>query len=223
MLDSNAYSILVPEYDAVYIDIAKVASSSIKSRLASILNLPQENNDPHTTTFERPTTPDASLPTAYPGLFSFAFVRNPWDRLVSCYRDKILGQAKDFTAFNEDGVAHCLAGFDAFYADMSFEAFIAAVCSIDDDDADEHCRAQSAFITNVNGEISVDFVGRFETLSDDFNTVANKLRWSLGSPLPRLQSTPRTDYREYYNAETTRLVEQRFLNDITLFDYQFSR
>lgn len=34
------------------------------------------------------------------------YFRNPWDRLVSCYRDKIGGEVDDFTDFSASGVAH---------------------------------------------------------------------------------------------------------------------
>lgn len=221
--DPGRTAVWLEASSAVYVEVPKVACSSIKIALASLLgmDLRPSGGDPHKARFPEPPVRQPG-PTLYPGLFSFAFVRNPWDRLVSCYRDKILGEVRDFTALDPvRGVAFCLARFDDFRPGMSFEAFVRAVSAIFDQEADEHFRSQHSFVTNAAGKLAVDYVGRFETLDRDFRRVCEK----LGRPdlkLPVVQAAnPRRRYTEYHTPETRDLVSERFREDIRLFEYTF--
>lgn len=225
-MSGQEFSIFLKPYNAVYIDIAKVASSSLKATFASILglDLDRTGGNPHEVEFPRPPECSHAGPGGrqYPGLYTFAFVRNPWDRLVSCYRDKIQGQVADFTLLSPSGVARCLARFDVFSANMSFEEFAYAVASIPDADADEHFRSQHKFLTNDRGEIAVDFVGRYENLEADFRYVAERIGLPKGINLPRLQANPQAiHYTDYYTPETRDVVATRFAQDILLFSYNF--
>ena len=215
------FSIFLEPYAAVYIDIAKVASSTLKATFASLLELNADGN-PHEVQFPRtPETGDAGT-QLYPGLYTFAFVRNPWDRLVSCYRDKIRGEVDDFTNFSESGVAHCLARFDAFSANMSFEQFVRAVASIPDTEADEHFRSQYDYLTNEAGDIAADFIGRYENLASDFQHVAQAIGLPSNINLPRLQAAAKPiDYTEFFKPDTRNIVATRFARDVELFSYQF--
>lgn len=216
------FSIYLEQYRAVYIDIAKVASSSIKATLASVLEVEIPGGNPHEIEFPRPPTSAPTDDRIYPNLYSFAFVRNPWDRLVSCYRDKIAAEVPDFTGFADSGVAHCLVRFGVFKAGMSFSDFVHAVASIPDQEADEHFRPQSEYVTNTAGLIAIDYVGRYEKLADDFSVVARHIGLPEGTLLPHLQAAPQKDYAAYYTPETRALVETRYARDVELFNYRFS-
>jgi hypothetical protein len=148
-------------------------------------------------------------------------VRNPWDRLVSCYRDKIRGEVTDFTGIAESGVAHCLERFDVFKADMSFREFVHAVALIPDEDADEHFRSQADYVTNSSGEVAIDFVGRYENLDNDFAQVAYEIGLPPETKLPRLQVAPKRVHADYYSSETRVLMGKRYARDIDLFEYRF--
>jgi chondroitin 4-sulfotransferase 11 len=220
--DERRTAVLLEAYAAVYVEVPKVACSSIKIALASLLgiDLAVARGNPHRVHFPEPRSQPG--PALYPRLFAFAFVRNPFDRLVSCYRDKIVGEAPDFTAFHPTrGVAHCLARFDAFRAGMSFDDFVRAVAAIPDEEADDHFRSQHTFVTNACGTIAIDFVGRFETLAHDFRRVGER----VGLPsltLPHVQgaTTPKR-YLEYYSEQTRNIVASRFDEDLKLFGYVF--
>jgi chondroitin 4-sulfotransferase 11 len=218
-------AVLLSAQGAVYIEVPKVACSSIKITLASLLGIDLEavGGDPHKVHFPAPASCQSG-PTLYPGLFTFAFVRNPWDRLVSCYRDKILGEAPDFTSFHPArGVACCLARFDVFRAGMSFDEFVKAVAAVPDKEADDHFRSQHTFVTNTLGGVGVDFVGRFETLGRDFQRVCEKLGLpSLTLPHVQAASTARR-YTQYYTLRTRSRVASRFRDNVSLFGYQFGR
>lgn len=226
-------SSIVPEivislapWNAAWIEVPKVACSSLKAAFAGLLDidLASFGGDPHQApmpALELPAVIDGAL---VPGVFAFAFVRNPWDRLVSCYRDKIGGEVDDFTHFTQrPGVADCLARFPAFTAGMSFAAFIEAVTGIDDQEADPHFRSQHTFVTDASGQIAIDYVGRFETLAADVEVVCR--RTGIPRPvLPQLQrAAQRVDYRDYYTPRSRQLVAQRFAADLELFGYSFSR
>lgn len=222
----NAFSIYLERYDAVYIDIAKVASSSLKATFASLLDLDLApvGGNPHEVEFPHPPGPLQQGDRLYPGLYTFAFVRNPWDRLVSCYRDKIGGEVGDFTNFSkEKGVANCLARFDAFTANMSFDEFAHAVASIPDAESDEHFLSQHIYLTNGSGRVAADFIGRYENLASDFQRVAGAIGYPSSITLPTLQAAPlRVNYAEYYTPTTQRAVGERYAQDIELFSYKFS-
>jgi chondroitin 4-sulfotransferase 11 len=220
-MSGHDYSIALPSYQAVYIDIAKVASSSIKAYLAGVLEIETDTGNPHDIDFPRPPCPDRAGPRFYPGLYTFAFVRNPWDRLVSCYRDKIGGEAQGFTEFADNGVAFCLSGFDAFSANMSFTEFVHAVAAIPDEQADEHFRSQADYLTNSRGSLAVDFVGRYDNLANDLRRVVNQLDLPDDIALPRLQAAPSASYLDFYNPETQALIAQRYARDIALFAFSF--
>ncbi len=217
-------SVLLERYRAVYVEVPKVACTSLKVALAELLGIDLDGSggDPHRATFPSAASSRDAHGPHFQGLFAFAFVRNPWDRLVSCYRDKIAGEVDGFTRFTlRPGVADCLAGFDAFVAGMSFEDFVSAVASIPDAEADGHFRSQHTFVTSGAREIAIDFVGRYETLPLDLERVRKR----IGLPdidLPRLQAAPRrVDYRDYYTTHTCRVVADRFHEDIELFEYEF--
>ena len=220
-LAAHDHSVLLRPFGAVYIDIAKVASSSIKAMLAAHLDLGKSDGNPHEIDFPRPEPGDPTGERLYGDLYTFAFVRNPWDRLVSCYRDKIRREVRGFTGFAESGVAHCLARFESFSPDMSFADFVQAVAAIPDQDADEHFRSQSDYVTNASGVVAVDFIGRFEALEQDFAAVARRIGLPVVYRLPRLQAAPANAYQDYYNPETRKIVEQRYARDVELFHYEF--
>lgn len=222
---ATGVAILLKAQAAVYVEVPKVACSSIKIALAGLsgIDLTTVAGDPHKVRF--PTaTPSQTGSALYPGFYSFAFVRNPWDRLVSCYRDKILGQASDFTLFDPTrGIAQCLTRFDIFQAGMPFDQFVDAVAGIPDDEADDHFRSQHTFVTNTLGDIGVDLVGRFERLASDFQRVCQTL--GLPSlPLPLTQAVrPHKNYMQYYTLRTRGIVASRFREDVRLFAYEFGR
>lgn len=215
--------ILLERHAAVYIEIPKVACTSIKTALAGLAGVNLETGgNPHDAVWPAPPAGPAESGRLFPGLFAFAFVRNPWDRLVSCYRDKIGGEVDGYTYFTvRPGVANCLARFDAFVAGMSFAEFVRAVASIGDEEADAHFRSQHTFVTDAAGNLAIDFVGRYEQLADDFRTVGR----AIGLPpieLPRLQAVRRPEkYAAFYTEETRQIVGQRFRRDVEMFGYRF--
>ena len=218
------FSILLEPWRAVYIDIAKVASSSLKAIFAALLALDLDavDGNPHELRFPVAPSFNSQGDRLYPDYYSFGFVRNPWDRIVSVYRDKIRGETVGFTRFSASGIAHCLDRFDAFKANMSFVDFVYAVSSIPDNMADEHFRSQIDYLTSTSGEIAVDFVGRYENLAFDFRQVAEAIGLPANISLPRLQTARRViHYEEFYTSETRDIVARRFAHDIDRFSYQF--
>jgi hypothetical protein len=156
----------------------------------------------------------------YSDYFKFCFVRNPFDRVLSCYLHKFK-QGKDREeGFERNGVYLPFAQYGLFHADTSFGEFVRGISDIDDTDADAHFRSQHAFIRDGQQEIPMDFIGRLETLGADVSHIAGR----LGFRHVRLHHMERTDhagYRRYYDAETRKLVKRRYAEDLERFGYEF--
>ena len=134
----------------------------------------------------------------YDSLFKFAFVRNPWDRLVSRY-------------------AHLLRS-----KDRRRHEFISRLEKFEDFLKWEIQRGsafQHSYITDERGNQIVDFVGHYERLQEDFATVCARLK--LQAALPHANVSEHRDYRTYYTPETRAFVAKQFQRDIELFGYNF--
>ena len=143
----------------------------------------------------------------FASLFKFAFVRNPWDLQVSSYHHLRRERPQ------------LLAGHD------SFEAFLRHKL----DPARPHqyhldtvMTLQRDHVVDLHGRVLTDFTGRYERLSDDWETICRRIGVAP-PPLPhkRRAADRQSDYRRYYDDATAELVARHFAPDIELFGYRF--
>ena len=150
----------------------------------------------------------------YDSYFKFAFVRNPWSRVVSCWKNKIV----DRHLAPPDGVVRWRGLPDAQLQQLeSFSGFVSYVESLSIDTCDIHLRSQSKLI-DLN---HIDFLGRYENMEQDMEEVFV----SLGLParaLPKInQSTGGETYRDHYDADLIERVARIYRRDIQIFGYTF--
>jgi hypothetical protein len=134
----------------------------------------------------------------YDNFFKFAFVRNPWDWQVSLYQYMLTNKGH-----HQHSIIAAMKDFDEYL-----------VWRVTEDK-----KLQKDFITSANGDVIVDFVGRYERLTEDFHHVCKVL--GLDASLPHLNKSSHREYKSYYNAETRRIVEEHFREDTELFGYTF--
>ena len=130
-------------------------------------------------------------------LFKFAFVRNPWDLLVSLY---------SFIP-NRPTNRHSTR-----VAAMSFAAFV-------DEWTLRPEISQKSFLCDRTGKCLMDYVGRFENLTDDYAEICRRI--GITADLGHFNSSRRVDYREMYSPELKSLVASRLAEDIEMFGYEF--
>jgi len=135
--------------------------------------------------------------------YRFAFVRNPWEKMVSIYSNTdpnliMQAQAQGIELNN-----------------LEFPVFIERIAKIQH----IHLLAQYDFIYDKSGKCLVDFVGRFEHLKDDFETLCQTLKRDI--QLPHHNASQHKPYQAYYTEETQAWVAERYQKDIEVFAYQF--
>ena len=198
-------AILVPELKLGFVPTPKVANRSMKIAIASYTGM-QWQGDIHHAPWH--FTPLALLRDN--DYFRFGFVRNPLDRLLSCYAQKIVYHQREL------GMPSLLWRYGkTFDKNMTFAEFVEAVAKIPDRVSDIHFRSQHTFFYHRK-KLMVDFVGRFEQLEQDWNL----LRQKFGLPgLPHQNRSSHVDYRQAYTAELAAIAARRYERDIDLFDY----
>jgi len=140
-------------------------------------------------------------------LFKFAFVRNPWDLQVSSFhhirreRPHYLGGHEDFESFLRWKLDPERPY--QYHVDTSIER-------------------QSDYLIDLQGQVVVNFIGRYERLDADFAEACRQIGISTPALPHRRQSSDRArDYRSYYTAETAELVARHFERDIEVLGYAF--
>jgi len=153
----------------------------------------------------------------YHSFFSFTFVRNPWDRLVSMYTFTKTGGFWENKPLNKTDEYSC-------------NEWIKNIEKCYDPEGDDYKKYtnQVDWLTNFNDEIDVNFIGKFENLQKDWKRVCKFIDVSLIT-LPHVNATKRNrNYKDYYKLPNGKydfdaIEKVRELNykDIEEFGYTF--
>ena len=206
--DLGAEKILSKRYRFLWLGVPKAASRSLIAALREA--------DPQARLI-RGLSFDGLL-RAFPEArhyFSFAFLRHPCARVLSFYADKHVGKRAD-----PDARRWFVEPWHGLYPGMSFEAlcrWLDTPCGADAF-ADRHWLSQSRQVLRAGGA-APDFLGRHETLEDDWR----ELRRRLGLPAAAL---PRRNPGRYgamapagLDAGVLRLLRRRYARDYELGGY----
>jgi Sulfotransferase family len=210
-----------PDRRVVYLSVPKVACTSIKLALDGSLETLCSTEEGVMGVHERLEAGRVhSLGRRHADYTLIAFVRNPFDRLVSCYEDKVRRPLQHDGRYFFAGPYNRLLlrkwrGAE-FHPDMSFHEFVSLVARIPDRMAEGHFKSQASML-HAGGARRPDFVGRFERLEADWTMLADR----LGLPELTLSNPTRhTDWREYYRSgETIELATERYRLDLDEFGY----
>jgi hypothetical protein len=214
----------------VYIHPAKCAGKSIEHAL---FNFPKGSKSNHMRAWQYKkllTKPH----------FYFSFVRNPWSRYISSLFDRAIRH----TALNYSieeitivGVKKCLE------QDLSAIKDRPQPWSKTDWDLCPYSGGGMAsykeFFCDLDGNLLLDFVGRVETLDQDWKLVGETISEKVGKEhsidsskifsfwpqkLPKINSAKydkRKHYSHYYDAESKEMLRDLYSWDISFFQYEF--
>lgn len=144
-------------------------------------------------------------PDRWRSRFSFTIVRNPWDKVVSHFHYRVKS--------NKTGLAD---------GHILFHDWVRLAYREQDPHYHQPAKMflpQWNWVSDESGRCLVDFIGRFESLENDFAEICRRIgRRAL---LPHLKKSNRGRYQDYYDETTRGIVADWFCEDIDRFDYTF--
>jgi hypothetical protein len=156
--------------------------------------------------------------------FVFAFARNPWSRFLSLYHYARLEESRYHSALDPASAPY---GKHADY-DLLTGA------SLDDcaryllegrlrHDANDinHWRPQVDWVTDADGSLLVDFVGRVEAMDASFRVVAERLNLDVKTLPVANRSRSSHGYRDVFSPVARDVVAEYYREDIDAFGYTF--
>ena len=182
------------EHRFVWYRVAKVATRTVLSYLEEH----QVPLDVRTRRMRYPTV-------LFEDYTKFAFVRNPMDRFVSAWKDKVV--AANYFGFDSEAHARM----------QSVEAFAAWTAAHDLSDlaeADQHLALQSRLVDLTQ----VDHLGRLETFDEDFARIMAAIGLP-GTPLARLNASNRSSGGAAPSDELRAIVGGIYRRDFEILGY----
>jgi hypothetical protein len=138
----------------------------------------------------------------YEEYYKFTIVRNPWARAFSWYKNVMRSEHK----LKRMGITK-----DLQYRDFLRE-YVGKIS----------IRPQTYWLKSLDGSINLDFIGRFETLRDDFQKACNAMNLS-GIELPHEVRGSGESYVSHYDEESIQLISDAYREEIEWLGYSFGQ
>ena len=138
--------------------------------------------------------------------YKFAFVRNPWDRIVSQF--VYMQQRPD------------LMDYIGMSLRTEFKTYLELI------QKKEHVQwmPQHKFLLDENGTLLVDQIGRLESFKADFSSILASLKLDKSMQIQHANRTDRKPIVEYYSSsEAVDMVAEIYAEDIKLLGYRFDQ
>lgn len=143
-------------------------------------------------------------------LFKFTIVRNPYDRLASAYNYLKQGGRKKK---NDIEYQNFIVKF------KNFEDFVLNGFNTNEYLKIEHLLPQVYWLKNTDGQIRMDYIGRFETLETDFKKIIKLLgKNSEGYSLPFKNKSKNNQVQEF-TPEMLQIVNGIYAEDFEMLGY----
>ena len=200
---------ILHNHKSIFVHIPKTAGNSITSILTELSKSDMGFSPKiakHAKAFEVKALLGGKIWDQY---FTFAMVRNPWDLMVSSYhwwQQKAKGIPYHSNHALKVGKMKDLNEFlNSRYGQEQINE-----------------RRGNIFdwITDRNGNIIIDFIGKAESLDKDWLYICEQIGIEH-HPIPHINKSQRRDYQEYYTDQTKDLVYRRFKKTIDRFGYEF--
>ena len=200
-LDSSDF-IVLDEKEVVFASVAKSGSSSIKT---SIFGEFPKDRSIH---FHSREFSYKRIPRKKRKYFSFAYVRNPYGRIISCYKNKF-NMAED----SEFLYSNYLFGY--LKNDDSFEDFVRKLSKIPNFLCDRHFKTQYSIIHSRGAKIQ--HIGRMEDLPEDYENIRKRFNFD---ELKVLNKTRDSGEDIQLKDEIKEIIYDKFKIDFTEFGYR---
>lgn len=143
--------------------------------------------------------------------YTFTIVRNPLERLVCCYKRKIVHPINP----NRQMFRDIYLGGRLKYC-KSFDEFINIILIIPNRLLEGHIAVNSDLIFDEQGKTKVDFIGKYENLYEDYKIIQDNFN------LPDLvrEKTPNPNWQDCYTLKTAKAVAKKYWKDIEMLNYQ---
>lgn len=133
--------------------------------------------------------------------FKFSIVRNCWDKAVSQY----------FYMYRRPD----LREFIGMKEKDTFAKYLELISK----KTHVQWEPQYKFLTDENGKLLADFLGRLENMNNDAEYIFTKL--GIDAKIEHTNKTNHEHYSAYYNKETQEIVGEMYKKDIELLGYTF--
>jgi len=201
-----------------FVDIPRTSSSSIRAELGRIYGIPYGKANVIEREYSSEQIFQDHLPSItmqqvfgseiWDTLYTFSFVRNPWDRVLSMYhhRRKVCG-IPDTLSFRD------------YVIDLNRRNWGQAGSLFE---YRWHYFGSSDYVCGGGDEILVNFVGRFENRKEDIGKIAARIGAESFGDLAIQRASPQgRHYSHYYEEDTRNMIGELYIRDIELFHYEF--
>lgn len=184
------------KYKFIFFHLRKTGGTSVA------VSIGENGSDPFKDRHLTPSQAQNRIPGKFKSYYKFSIIRNPFDRLVSCF------------AYDKQVTTEFIAG--GKHHGMNFNDYLQYRLI----EQGGWWRTAQADYLAPNGEMIIDFLCRFERLQEDFNKVCERVGMNKRI-LPFRRQTKHEKYWKYYNDVSRELIEEFYSRDLEEYGYKF--